>query len=73
MGIISEVLIHTTPPEPILAPSQPHSFIHSLIFVCAGSSLVHRLSLVGASGVYATLSVCRLLTAVAFLVAEQRL
>ena len=51
VSIISEVLIHTMPPEPVLAPSQPRSSIHSFIFAHAGSSLVHGLSLVVVSGV----------------------
>ena len=49
-------------------------FIYLLIiFGCAGSSLLLRLSLVEASGGYSLLVVCGLLVAVASLVVGQRL
>ena len=49
-------------------------FIYLLIiFGCAGSSLLLRLSLVEASGGYSLLMVCGLLVALASLVVGQRL
>ena len=43
------------------------------IFGCAGSSLLHGLSLVAVSGGYSLVAVCRLLITVASLVVKHRL
>ena len=50
-----------------------HVYFYSFIFGCAGSSLLHGLSLVVVSRGYSLVAVCGLLTALASLVAEHGL
>ena len=50
-----------------------HVYFYLFIFGCAGSSLLHGLSLVVVSRGYSLVAVCGLLTALASLVAEHGL